>query len=211
MKKKKRRFKFICFLLAVATLSCSLYFSSNKIMEELALSSFSALISNASYHAIDKIIDSKYDYQSLVKVTTDKDGQITMVLTDSFKVNSIATLAAKNAYDFLDKNTKLGVGVPLGTFTGIRLISGFGEKINMRLISVSSVKCEIVSDFKEGGINQTRHLLTVNIYCAVDLITKTSSRRVEDKISVLVYDNLIVGKVPEVFVNTQIIGKGSKN
>ena len=81
----------------------------------------------------------------------------------------------------------------------------------MKLISVSNVKFEIVSDFVSAGINQTRHSLYFNVFCDVSLITKSKTKKVSDKISVLVYDNLIIGKVPSVFINSQIIGEGTKN
>lgn len=211
MKKKKFKFKLFCFILAVLITAICLYFSSNKILEEIALNSYSSLISSASYNAIDKMLEPKYDYKSLVSISTDKDGQINMLMTDSYKVNLMASSVATNAYRYLDEYTKSGVDVPICAFTGIRLISGFGNKIKMQLITVSSVKCEIISDFKQAGINQTRHSLYANVICTVTLITKTSSKNVSDKISILIYDNLIIGKVPEVFVNSQVIGTASEN
>lgn len=209
-KKKKFKFKLFCFICAVLITAGCLYVSSNKILEQLALNSFSSLISSASYHAIDETLEPKYDYKSLVSVSTDNDGQINMVMTDSYKVNLMASSVATSAYKYLDENTKKGVDVPVCAFTGIKLISGFGVPIKMKLISVSSVKCEIISDFKQAGINQTRHSLYLNVLCTVNLITKTSSKVVSDKITVLIYDNLIVGKVPEVFVDTQVIGKATE-
>jgi sporulation protein YunB len=134
-----------------------------------------------------------------------------MITSNSYEVNLLATKIANETYDFLDEKTKLGVNVPLGVFTGIRLISGYGKTIKMKLISTSSVKCEIRSEFTEAGINQTRHALYLDINCEVNIVTKTNSKRITDKISVLVYDNLIIGKVPSVFINSQIIGEGYKN
>lgn len=209
-KKKKVKFKLFCFIGAVIVTAGCLYVSSNNLLEKLALDSFSSLISSASYHAIDKMLEPKYDYKSLVSVSTDNSGNINMVMTDSYKVNEMASSVATNAYTYLDENAKKGVDVPICAFTGISLISGFGTPIKMKLISVSSVKCEIISDFKQAGINQTRHSLYLNVFCTVKLITKTSSKTVSDKITILIYDNLIVGKVPEVFVDTQVIGKATE-
>ena len=207
---KKPKFKLFCFIISFFVLAIYLYVSSNRLLEELAQNSFSSLISSASYNAIDKMLEPKYDYKSLVSVTTDNSGQINMVMTDSYKVNAMASSVATNAYEYLVEYTKRGVEVPFLAFTGIRLISGFGTPIKMKLISVSSVKCEIISDFKQAGINQTRHSLYINIYCTVSLITKTSSKTVQDKITVMIYDNLIIGKVPDVFVNSQVIGTASE-
>lgn len=79
----------------------------------------------------------------------------------------------------------------------------------MKVISVSSVKCDFVSDFTQAGINQTRHSMYININCVVNFVTKTATREINDVISILVFDNLIVGKVPDVIVSPITIGKGS--
>jgi sporulation protein YunB len=163
MKKTKRKLKFICFLVSVCTLSCFLYFSSNKILENLSLKSFETLISSSSYNAINNILAEGYDYKSLIDVSTNSNGEIVMVTTDSIKVTAIASLAATTTYNYLNDFTNRGVEVPIGAFTGIQLLSGFGKTIRMKLISVSSVKCEIISNFTEAGINQTRHTISINI------------------------------------------------
>ena len=211
MKKTKRKFKFICFLVSVCTLSCFLYFSSNKILENLSLKSFETLISSSSYNAINNILAEGYDYKSLIDVSTNSNGEIVMVTTDSIKVTAIASLAATTTYNYLNDFTNRGVEVPIGAFTGIQLLSGFGKTIRMKLISVSSVKCEIISNFTEAGINQTRHTISINILSTVSLVTKTSNKVVNDSISILVYDNLIIGKIPEVYLNSQVIGNANKN
>ena len=210
-KKFKKSLKFTCFLISFTILSASLYFSSNRILEDLAVKSFSSSISGVSYKAIEKIVLSGYDYTKLISVSKDNDGNINMVTTNSLLVNSLATSAANLTYELLKEEAQRGVSVPLGAFTGIRLISGFGKKIKMKLISVASVKCEIISEFSQAGINQTRHTIYFNLHCTVSLITKTSSKTASDKIMLMVYDNVIVGKVPSVYLNTQVIGSGKQN
>lgn len=211
MKKTKRKIKFYCFLFAASILATYLYVSSNRILQNIALKEFESLISSASYHAIDVLLNEGYDYKSLIDVSSDLDGNVKMVTTNSFKVTAIASSTAKNTYDYLSRATNSGVNVPIGAFTGIKLISGFGKNVKMKLISVSSVKCEIISSFNEAGINQTRHTITINISSTVTLVTKTASQVVKDTISILVFDNLIIGKVPEVYLNSQVIGGADKN
>ena len=143
--KKKKSFKFICFIISVVVTSCFLYVSSNKILINLALKSFDSLISSASYYSIDKILNKGYDYKSLVCVSTDSNGDISMVTVDSFMVTKIAHDAATETYNYLCEYSNKGVDVPIGAFTGIKLISGFGKTVRMKLIAVSSVKCDIIS------------------------------------------------------------------
>ena len=206
-KKKKRVLKFLCFFTAFVITVVSIYFSSDRIVVSLAEKTFDSIISSASYHAVDIIVEEKYRYSDLVDIKTDSSGNVGMIITDSYAVNKLAATAATKAYDYLSEKIEKGVEVPLGAFTGIRLISGFGAKVRMKVISVASVKCDFVSEFAQAGINQTRHSLYLNINCVVHVVTKTKTKKINDKITVLVFDNLIVGKVPNVVVTPITIGK----
>lgn len=206
-KKKKRVLKFLCFFTAFVITVISIYFSSDRIVVSLAEKTFDSIISSASYHAVDIIVEEKYRYSDLVDIKTDSSGNVGMIITDSYAVNKLAATAVTKAYDYLFEKIEKGVEVPLGAFTGIRLISGFGAKVRMKVISVASVKCDFVSEFAQAGINQTRHSLYLNINCVVNVVTKTKTKKINDKITVLVFDNLIVGKVPNVVVTPITIGK----
>lgn len=206
-KKKKRILKFLCFFTAFVITVVSIYFSSDRIVVSLAEKTFDSIISSASYHAVDIIVEEKYRYSDLVDIKTDSSGNVGMIITDSYAVNKLAATAATKAYAYLSEKIEKGVEVPLGAFTGIRLISGFGAKVRMKVISVASVKCDFVSEFAQAGINQTRHSLYLNINCVVNVVTKTKTKKINDKITVLVFDNLIVGKVPNVVVTPITIGK----
>lgn len=206
-KKKKRVLKFLCFFTAFVITVVSIYFSSDRIVVSLAEKTFDSIISSASYHAVDIIVEEKYRYSDLVDIKTDSSGNVGMIITDSYAVNKLAATAAIKAYAYLSEKIEKGVEVPLGAFTGIRLISGFGAKVRMKVISVASVKCDFVSEFAQAGINQTRHSLYLNINCVVNVVTKTKTKKINDKITVLVFDNLIVGKVPNVVVTPITIGK----
>ncbi len=211
MKKRRKRtlIKIFIFICCVIILSFSLYISSEKVLEEIAVKKYSSVISTASYRAIDSVMENDYDYKSLVKTQQNNDGDIIMLMTDSYVVNKLATEIANTAFKILKEECENGLDVPLGAFSGIRMLSGFGVPINMKLLTVSNVKCEISSRFENLGINQTRHLMYINIISDVAIITKISTKTASDNISILAYDNLLVGKIPSVLVDSSVIGKGS--
>ena len=196
------------FLLAFLCMFFSLYYSSNRIMEEVAEKSYQKTIAEASYEAIGKIVDQGYSYRDLMQIEKDSAGNIVMVISDSRKVNELASSVASCAFGVLERETEKGVEIPLGAFTGIRLIGGFGAPVRMKLISVSTVKCKVSSSFQSAGYNQTRHLVLLDIVSEVSLVTKFRTKKMTESVEVLVYDNLIVGKVPSVLVDTLVLGEG---
>ena len=206
MKRKKRFLKRFILIVCFIFLASSLYLSSNRILLETGEKTFTSLISTSSYSAINKVVERGYSYKDLIEIEKNSSGEVTMIIAESRKVNELASDIATETYSVISKRADEGVKIPIGALSGIRLISGFGEKITMKLLSVSSVKCNIVSEFQSAGINQTRHVMFVDIVSEVSIVTKISTKTVIDSVRVLVYDNLIVGKVPSVLFTSSVIG-----
>ena len=207
--KRKKLTKFFIFLCLFILIFSYLYVSSDNIMMNTAKSYYNSVLSSASYYSIDNSLLNEYNYSDIITISKNSEGEINMLTTDSYKVNSLAKSLALYTYNYLVKETNNGVEVPLGAFTGIGLIGGFGKKINMKLIAITSVKCDMVSTFEQAGINQTRHTLYLKIKPDITIVTKFNTENKKDTIDLLIYDNLIIGSVPSVFVNSQVIGTGS--
>ncbi len=170
------------------------------MLVDLGVSSYTGVLSTASYYALDKALGSNYDFNSLFTVVKDEKGEIQMITTDAFTFNKISTVIVDNVSYFLTDYISKGVEVPIGVFTGIRILSGYGKKIKMPLLTVNSVKCDIISKFEEAGINQTKHSIYVNIVPDVFVVTRFSTKRLTDTVTVLMYENIIIGKVPETYL-----------
>ncbi|MBQ3235213.1 MAG: sporulation protein YunB [Clostridia bacterium] len=202
MKKKKKRKKglFILFLLLFFAIFITLYSFSNKMLIGIGEASYKGVLSTASYYAIENSLSEEFNYQELFTVHKNDTGEISMITTDSYKFNSLTTTLANYVGEYLTDYINRGVDVPLGVFTGIRLLQGFGKPIRMKLVAINSVKCDVVSKFETAGINQTRHTLYLNVTPDVSVVTRFSTKNVSDKITVMLYDNLIIGEVPEVYL-----------
>jgi hypothetical protein len=100
----------------------------------------------------------------------------------------------------LDAVLKDGIKIPFMAFTGIKVLSGYGKKVNFKAVAVESVNSEFQSEFTSVGINQTLHSIYVLVVCDVNLHTsiKKQTERVETK--VLISESVLVGKVPEVYL-----------
>lgn len=207
-KKKKALFKITALFLLFVVIFSVLFASSGKIMREYAMKNYGSVITNATYRAFDAVINDGYDFSSLIKTDKNNDGEIIFVSANSYGVNKIAASISEITQQILNENADRGVPIPIGAFTGIRILAGFGKKVRMKLLSVSQVKTEIVSSFEQAGINQTRHTLTLNLHCETSVVTRPGVEVVENDISLLIYDNLIIGKVPSVFISPMVVGRG---
>ena len=123
-----------------------------------------------------------------------------MITSDAYKFNSLTTSLADNVSEYMLDYINDGIDVPIGVFTGIGILQGYGKNVKMPLIAINSVKCEVVSTFESAGINQTRHTLYVDVTPDVSVITTISTKKFVDNIRVMIYDNFIMGKVPDVYL-----------
>ncbi|MBQ9781615.1 MAG: sporulation protein YunB [Clostridia bacterium] len=199
MKKKTKKRKFILFIVLVLTLAIVLYFFSTKLLLDLGEANYSGMLSSASYYAINKSLENKITYEDLITIEKDDNDKITMIKTDAYKFNSLTSKIADGVSEFLSAEIEKGVAVPIGAFTGIKMFAGFGKKVNMPLLSIPSVKCDVISSFESVGINQTRHSLYVDIVPEVYIVTRFKTRDLTDKITILIFDNFITGEVPEMY------------
>lgn len=205
IKKRKKKNRKAIFILLFFAIFLSLYSFSNKMLIELGYSAYGSMLSTASYYALEKSIDKNTDFETFFKIEKNNQGDVVMILTDSYKFNLLAVKIVDNISYYLNTELSKGVEVPIGVFTGIGLISGFGKKVNMPLITANSVKCDIVSSFTEAGINQTKHSLIINIIPEVYVVTRFKTKRLLDTVSVLIYENIIVGDIPSTYLSGSVI------
>ena len=162
------------------------------------------MLSSASYYAISKTLDDKLSYEDLITIEKDANDKITMIKTDAYKFNSLTTKIADGVTEFLTCEINKGIGVPIGAFTGFKMFAGFGKKVYMPLLSIPSIKCDVVSSFESVGINQTRHSLYVDIIPEVYIVTRFKTRDLKDKIRIQIFDNFITGEVPEMYFANKV-------
>ena len=177
-----------------------LYYSSNKILMNTGSAMYEGVLSSASYYAISEALKESESFDELIDIQYNADGNVSSIVLSSYKFNSITSLIADKVCLYLGADLKKGVPVHVGAFTGINMFAGLGKTFNMPLITVNSVKCEMISEFTSAGINQTRHALYVAVIPDVYIVTRTNTRKLEDSIKLLVYDNVICGSIPEFYM-----------
>lgn len=71
----------------------------------------------------------------------------------------------------------------------------------VKVVPVGSVSSEFVTEFRTAGINQTRHKVYIRIRANMRIVIPTGAREVEVVAQVPVAETVIVGQVPQSYVN----------
>ena len=156
--------------------------------------------------AVSVSLTEELNYSELIEVEKNSDGDIVMIRTNALKINRITREIAVNTEKILSEKLKNGVSVPVLAFSGIAFLSGMGREIQYRYISVSGVNCDISGEFKSVGINQTLHSVFVIVNTKVNVEFLRASEEMEFQSKVLISEAVLVGKVPEIYLNGGLKG-----
>lgn len=143
----------------------------------------------------------QYSYENIFEIEKDNDGNVRMIKSNIFTINEITSDVAVKIQEEINKEGKDNIQIPLGTFTGSKLLSGKGPNINIRISTIGNVETDLKSEFIAQGINQTLHRVYLQVKCKASVLTPFNEIETEITNQVLLVENVIVGNIPDTFYN----------
>lgn len=203
IQKHKKGYKITCIVLICILICCTfLSLFINPILKNTIELRSKSLATSAMNSAISDVVMNTIIYDDLINIITDELGNITMIQANSLEINNLSKdLAQTTEKRIIEFGTK-GVSIPIGSFTGIPLLVGVGPQIKLNVTPIGSVTCSFSSKFDSAGINQTIHRIYVTVNAKVGIVMPLYSRRFDAHQEVLICESIIVGQVPEVYLNS---------
>ena len=172
-----------------------------RVVLTLASAKAEVLAVQALNQAAEALIADGISYDSLVHVTLGEDGSVRLLQANTAGMNSLASRASLTAQARLEALQDQTVSVPLGSALGVTLLAGTGPRIRVHMLPVGAVVTAYETEFTSAGINQTRHRVLLTMRAQVQLVLPTGASGVEAVTQVAVAESIIVGQVPDSFVN----------
>lgn len=214
MKVKRRLKKFLHIAIIISVITFVLYYFQyivNPVIYSVSEGQVRMGTIRAVNNAIAEVVANVNIYDSLCNIITDEEGNVAMVSANALRINNLTKELIKVSQEKIEKLVLDTVKIPLGNFSGIPLLSGFGPQIKLRVVPMGSMSCYFVSEFTQAGINQTNHRIYVNFESYVNLVMPLESRQIETKSQVLICECIIVGKVPNVYLQGNLLDMVQKN
>ncbi len=151
----------------------------------------------------DTILDTigQLEYSDLVEVKYDDNGNISMLQANTVNINKLSHQVTRAVQERIGELGRLGVDVPVGAILGGPLVAGEGPALHVSIVPAGTVSTEFKSEFTGAGINQTRHRLILVMKAAMRVVAPVGGGYVEAVSQVPVAETIIVGKVPDSYVN----------
>lgn len=195
-------FKIILLILLVTIIICITIFLNTaypvfkSTCETAAASKGNKIVSDE----VNKVMKD-YDYDNLISIEKDVQGNITLIKSNAIIINEIVTKITKNIQKEFDKIPTITVLVNMGAVSGISVLKNLEPRFEVELESAGNLDTSLRTEFKSVGINQTHHKVYLDIKARVGILTPFATFGKNINSEVLLTEAIIVGEVPESYYN----------
>ncbi|MCI9553113.1 MAG: hypothetical protein HFE94_06235 [Acutalibacter sp.] len=146
---------------------------------------------------VSQAVQDELEVQSEPFVTVQRQGsgQVSLVTADAKRLNQLkAGVLERLSHSLRGQAT---AQVPVGSLTGIGLLSGRGFPVPIKLRLEGSAVVEFSTEFASAGVNQTCHRLIMTVRAQAYSQSKRFETAVEAETATVLAETLVVGEVPK--------------
>lgn len=193
--------KKVILILTIAIITATIIIKSiNPIVDTLCLDEAKNIATRISNEEATEIMQ-KYKYEDLITITKDSDNNIVMIQANVNTINAIISDIPIHILDKLKESENSNIQIRMGSVLGIKILSGYGPKINAKIANTGNVETNLKSDFISQGINQTLHRIYLELNMDVNILTPYNIVNSRITNQVLIAESIIVGNVPSSYYN----------
>ncbi len=200
----KRKIRVTFFVVFALIIACVFYYFkvicpvivnlSEERVRSVATSAISEVVG-------DTLINEGISYNKLAKIKYSSENTVDAIEVDTVQANILIRQITKGVQDKFNNLGNEGLEIAIGTFTGIPFLYGIGSTVTIQLIPIGTINTKINSKFTSAGINQTLHQLYFVVNAGIGMILPGKTENFNTELEVLLCENVIVGKVPEIYFN----------
>ncbi|WP_017414666.1 sporulation protein YunB [Clostridium tunisiense] len=195
------KFKLLIIVFFLISLSFTAIYALDAVIMPTVMVTCDAEMKAKATEIINKAIFEEYsnnfNYGEIINVEKDGEGNISMIRTDTLKMNKIATGVALNAQEEIRRIGEVGIRLPFGYLAKNNILAYYGPKVTVRMQPIGHIETKYISKFETAGINQTRHKIYLEAKTKIKVIIPMASSDMEIVNQVPIAETIIVGKVPQ--------------
>ena len=140
------------------------------------------------------------DKSNFYEIRYDNEGNVTLISADIVVINALMRdVAAASQVNVNQMCKKEDVQVPYSSIFGSSLLANYGGKYTFNLELWGNIQCNYRTTFQSAGVNQTLMCMYIDLYVDISVMLPLHVENIKVENSMVVYQNLIVGKVPDFY------------
>ena len=209
-----KKINILIFVLSILVMFNIFIYSFDKIITPTLLAVADAEMRARCMEIVNKVVSDEYskafNYDDIIHVDKDQDGNIVMLKADTLKMNKIACDVSIDSQKKLRELGEYGIKIPLGYIFKNNLLSYLGPSITVKMQPIGSIETKYHSEFESAGINQTRQRIYVSFKTNMRVILATKGNDLEVNNEIPISETIIVGKIPSTAVQLGLEDAGFK-
>ena len=169
-------------------------------MEETARIKAAAIVSRTVNRSLAEELEKQKKEGNLFTEQRNSKGELEMVQADSVKINLLMSQLAMNIQEEFSRSGRESFPVSFGTLIGSRVLSQSKPDMTITVVPLSVSSMDFRTEFETQGINQTKYKIYVILECRVKMLAPFSAEIFKVKNTVLVAETVILGTVPDSYV-----------
>lgn len=164
----------------------------------------------AALSAVNRVVQAEIvgvTYGDLVRVVPDDQGRVAMLQADTAAMNRLVSRTASTVESEFRRLRASRIHVPLAYALRLAYLGSVGPRLPVAVLPEGLATAEVQHDFREAGINQTRHLITIEVRAQVRVVFPFVSEEMEVSARLPLAEAVIVGPVPFAYWKTDLPAK----
>ena len=201
-KRRRRRLVLLSVLLVMIAGILLVQLRLSPYIRELARNQAVNAASDAITQAMSELLRSgDVDFSGVIRLEKDVRGNITALRTDMTQVERMKVEVLGLLDGLVAQINTQELGIQLGNVLLPDLLAGMGPVLPVRAVSLTMSNADFFSSFEAAGINQTLQTLWVKFNISLTILTTVGYESVDVDSNVMVAQTVIVGVVPDTYVN----------
>ena len=193
----------ILILLVIFALLLSISIFLKNLATQIAISDATDIVTETVNNSINEVIgNGVYGFDYFVSLEKDSKGDISAITSNMAHINTLSTEILNKVISSTENGT-ITVKIPLGNLSGINLLMGKGPDVKVDIVMLTSSKVDFKNEIYSTGINQTKYQLYLDVSIDIDILVPWGTKSATTVTEVLVADTVIVGKVPDTYLNME--------
>lgn len=143
------------------------------------------------------------DYNELVNIHKDNNDRVSLIQANSIKISQLISTTNLEIRESLKKLEHHNIEIPLGQALDSPILATYGPKVKVKAIPIGEIDVQLIQDFHEAGINQTRHILYLDVNVDIRVIVPTLTDKIRVNAKAPIAETIIVGTVPDTVVRLE--------
>ena len=199
--RRKAGWILLLFMTAILMFLTSAFLYLKKISGQIAVSDASDIMIQQVNAAIRQVLqEENYESEAFVRFEKNETGEVSAISSNMTEINELSARLLDRVIG-LTENRTITVSIPAGNLTGFSLLMGRGPGVPVEILVLTSSHVEFRNQIVTAGINQTKHQISLLVLVDIDVLVPWGTESTQICSEVLIADTVLVGKVPETYLN----------